>query len=369
MSMSIITFIIFFLLVFGLSLFFPTSFLFHPKPHKIHFRFPNLYPEGLAWDPLTHQFYVGSLRQRIIAAVTDTGVSETFIFDSSLPENVTFLGLTVDSPNRRLLAAVHAMEPLPPFNALAAYDLTSRQRIFLSILPDDGGGSGRPTANDVSVDDEGNAYVTNSGGNYIWKVNYRGEASIFSRSPQFTAHPVDRNAPHSYCGLNGIAYVSKGYFLVVQSNTGKMFKVDANDGAARLVKVKEDLMVADDVVLADDAVLVVSPVNKLWYLRSEDSWGEGDLYDEIDLDLERFPTSLVVGGGKRTYVVYGHVEEGMMGISGREIFSIEEVRSRKSESGNSQIWRVLVLIGMGLALTFIWRLQKLWLVNKGKKVN
>ncbi|XP_028805875.1 uncharacterized protein LOC114760750 [Neltuma alba] len=366
--MSFIAFI-FFLLLFGISLFFPTSLLFDPKPHKIHFRFPNLYPEGLAWDPLTQQFFVGSLRQRIIATVSNAGDAKTFVFDSSLPENVTFLGLTVDPVNRRLLAAVHAMEPLPPFDALAAYDLTSGQRIFLSVLPDDDG-SVRPIANDVTVDDEGNAYVTNSGGNYIWKVNSKGETSIFSGSPEFTAHPVDSDTPHSYCGLNGIAYVSKGYLLVVQSNTGKMFKVDANDGTARLVQMKQDLMVADDIVLrSDGVVLVVSPVNKLWYLRSEDGWMEGEVYDEIDLDLKRFPTSLVVGKENRTYVVYGNVEEGMMGNSGRESFSIEEVRSKR-ENRSIQMRRMLVLIGTGLAFFVIWMLQKpSWLVNKGEKVN
>lgn len=358
----------FFFVLFGVSLFFPiASFLFDAKPHKIHFRFPDLYPEGLAWDPLTNRFFVGSLRQRVIAAVSVAGDAETFIFDSSLRENLTFLGLMVDSVNRRLLAAVHALEPLPPFDALAAYDLRSRQRLFLSVLPHDGG-SNRPIANDIAVDDDGNAYVTNSGGNYIWKVNDRGEASIFSRSPQYTAHPVDSDTPHSYCGLNGIAYVSKGYLLVVQSNTGKMFKVDANDGTARSVQLNEDLMVADDIALRGDGVaLVVSPVDKLWYLKGKDGWAEVVVYDKIDLDLERFPTSLVVGEGKRTYVVYGHVEEGMMGNSGRESFSIEELRSNKNE--NCEIWRMLVLVGMGLACFPIWKLKKLWLVNKKKKVN
>ncbi|XP_054779301.1 uncharacterized protein LOC129287132 [Prosopis cineraria] len=356
----------FIFLIFGVS-FFPALLLFHPTPHKIHFRFPNLYPEGLAWDPLTRHFFAGSLNQRIIAAVTHAGVSETFIFDSSLPENVSFIGLSVDSVNRRLLAVVHSIEPLPPFDALAAYDLRTRQRLFLSVLPDDGG-AGRPIANDVTVDDEGNAYVTNSAGSYIWKVNGKGEASIFSRSPQYTAHPVDRDVQYNNCGLNGITYVGKGYLLVVQSNTGKMFKVDARDGTARLVKLNEDLMGADDIALRNDGVvLVVSPVNKLWYMKSQHNWTEGRVFDKINLDLERFPTSVVVGEGNMAYVGYGHVDEGIMGNSWRESFSIEEVRSKKDE--NSHIWMVLILVGMGLVSFMILRLKTPRPVNKGKKVN
>ncbi|XP_028795876.1 uncharacterized protein LOC114751358 [Neltuma alba] len=351
-SISIRAFIFF--LIFSVS-FLASSLLSDAEPQKIHFRFPNLYPEGLAWDPLTQQFFLGSLRQRTIVAVTDAVTAETFIFDSSLPENVSFVGLSVDSINRRLLAVVHAANTLSPFNALAAYDLRSRQRLFLSVLPtadSDDCESNRAIANDVAVDDEGDAYVTNSAGNYIWKVNDEGEASIFSRSPQYAAHPVDRDTSYSSCGLNGIAYVGKGYLLVVQSNTGKMFKVDANDGTGRLVQLSEDLMGADDIALrSDGVVLVVSPVNKLWYLKSEDNWTEGAVFDKINLDLKRFPTSVVVGEGNRAYVGYGYVDEGIIGNSSRQSFSVEEVRSEKSESNHT--WRMLALIGVGLACSYI----------------
>ncbi|KAJ7954217.1 Six-bladed beta-propeller [Quillaja saponaria] len=95
--------------------------------------------------------------------------------------------------------------------------------------------------------------------------------------------PVDRDTQCSLCWLNGIAYVSKGYFLAVQSNTAKMFRVDVDDGR-------------------------------------RDSWGEGVVYVEIDLNAERFATAVAVGEGK--------VE--------RDNFGIEEVRSEK-ESGEENV--------------------------------
>lgn len=172
MSISFFNFVFFIFILVLLS--FPSSILADwNKPHKINFKFPNLYPEGLAWDPLGQQFLVGSLNQRIIATVSDAGVAKTFISDTSLPENVSFLGLAVDIVRKRLLAVVHAMDPLPQFDALAAYDLRSRQRLFLSVLPDaDSAAAGgtRPIANAVTADHDGNAYVTNAAGNYIWKV-------------------------------------------------------------------------------------------------------------------------------------------------------------------------------------------------------
>ncbi|PON78750.1 Six-bladed beta-propeller [Parasponia andersonii] len=124
------------------------------KPHAIYFRYPNLYQEGITWDPSAQHFIVGSLRARTLFSVSDAGVAETLIFDPDLPENVTIGGLAIDT-----------VSPLPLFDGLVAYDLRTQWRVFLSLLPSSSGGSeARPMANDVAVDFKGNAYVTNSMG-------------------------------------------------------------------------------------------------------------------------------------------------------------------------------------------------------------
>ncbi|KAK3223036.1 hypothetical protein Dsin_010061 [Dipteronia sinensis] len=345
--------------------------------HLINFRSINLYPEGLAWDPSAQNFIVGSLFHRSLHSVSDAGVAQTLISDPDLPVNATVLGLAVDRTNNRILAVVQSVPPLPTFNSLAAYDLRTRQRVFLALLLDDKEGESaaakattRHAANDVAVDFRGNAYVTNSAANFIWKVDKDGVASVFSRSAAFTAHPlaVDRDAQFSECGLNGIAYVSKGYLLVVQSNTGKMFKVNAEDGKARLVLLTEDLVWADDIAIRKDGVVLVASTHSLWFLKSEDSWGEAVVYDKTALEADKFATSVAVGDDDRAYVLYGHVIEGIMGNVGREEFSIEEVRSSK-ESEDDNIW-LFVLIGLGLAYFLFWRFQMKQLVqNMDKKIS
>ncbi|KAI5381749.1 hypothetical protein KIW84_UN0469 [Lathyrus oleraceus] len=318
-------------------------------------------------DPLKQHFLVGSLCHRTISSTSDAGIIETLISDTSIPENVIIVGITVDSCNNRILAVIHAVKPLPPFNALAAYDLKSGNRLFLSPLPTDE----EALANDVAVDYNGNAYVTNSIGNYIWKVNVKGEASIFSKSSRFTEHPVDRDTPYSYIGLNGIAYVSSGdYLLVVQSNTGKVFKVDADDGTARHVLLNEDLTHPDGVVFrSGGVVLVVSPqANKLWLLKSNNGWGEGVVYDKIDLESEGYPTSVVSRGMDKMYVLYGYFLEGLLGNSEREGFRIEEIMSPKESEGEN-VW-LYVMIGFGMVYFVYWRFQMGQLVkHMNKKIN
>lgn len=344
--------------------------------HLITFRSPNLYPEAFTYDPQTKNFLLGSLRHRSIHSVNHDGVSETLISDPNLPENATILGLTIDTVNRRLLAVIHAMSPLPPFNALAAYDLSTYKRVFLAQLtdsehPEEHPEVTRQIANDVTVDFNGNAYVTNSIGNFIWSVNSEGEPSIFSKSPTFTSYPVPKNLPRSdlpyeSCGLNGIAYVSKGFLLVVQSNTGKLFKVDAEEGRAKLVILNKDLTGADGISYRGDGVVVVVSQDKLWMLKSQDSWGEAVVYDEIALNVEKFPTSVVTKlNDHKMYVLYGNVNEGILGKGEKELFGIEEIESDKDVE-DEMIW-LFVLIGCALAYFMYWRFQMGELVRKMNK--
>ncbi|XP_043694391.1 uncharacterized protein LOC122645110 [Telopea speciosissima] len=238
---------------------------------------------------------------------------------------VAILGVTIDSNTNRLLAILHAFEPQPPFNALAAYDLTSGDRLFLTSLTNSMVSGRRPIAIDVAVDHAGNAYVTNPTGNFIWKVEATGKPSVLSMSAIFLSQHVYTRQPYSFSGLSGIAYVSKGCLLVVQTNTGKLFKVEIDDGTARVVRLTEDLTAADRIAVRNDGVVVVMSKKKVWFLKSKDGWNEAVVYDEIALDADKLPTSIAIREEKRTYVLYRRVRKGSLGSLERGEFSIEEI--------------------------------------------
>ncbi|XP_073066153.1 uncharacterized protein [Primulina eburnea] len=327
------------------------------KPHVINFRWPGLYPESFTWDPKSDHFVVGSTRLRELISVSDAGVTSALTSEFTIPSNSSFLGIALDPNHDRLLAVVHRTAPL--FNALASYHLPTFRILSLTHLPS------AAVANDVAVDFSGNAYVTDSANDVIFKVNEHGDVSTLSESKVFKSQAVDTTAFYRDCGLNGIVYNTKGYLLVTQSNTGKLYKVDAEDGTARRVILNRDLTAADGMAVRPDGVVLVVSRHKLYFIKSDDSWSEGVVFDETPLLEERQASAVAVGAENRVYVLYGHVNEGMMEDSERGEFSIVEVES-ESESKEENVW-IFVLIGLGLVYFLIWRFQMRSLVQKMNK--
>ncbi|CAA0832136.1 NHL domain-containing protein [Striga hermonthica] len=325
--------------------------------HLIHLRWPDLYPPSLAWDPKADHFLLPSLRHPHLVSVSDAGVSSALLSDESLPPNSSFLAVSLDPRLRRLLVVVRS--PTPPLSALAAYDLPTSRRLFLAPL--DGLIPSPAAASHVAADYSGNAYVTDSANGAVYRVTERGEATVLSRSQAFLSGSGDG-------GLNGVVYNSKGYLLVTQSSTGKLFKVNADDGTARRVILNRDLTGAGAIATRRDGVVVVVSRQKLYFVKSDDSWGEGVVFDETALDEAGHASGVAVAAEGRVYVVYGHVGEGMMGSSGREEFSIVEVRS-EVEGKDENVW-IFVLLGLGLAYFLYWRFQMKQLVqNMDKKTS
>ncbi|CAI9278515.1 unnamed protein product [Lactuca saligna] len=227
----------------------------------------------------SQHFIVGSLRHPTLLSVSDAGVINTLVSDDSIPANSSFLGITVDIVHNRILAVVHSHSQ-PSNSALAAYDLRSpHHRLFLSALHDTASTTTAPAANDVTFDFSGNAFVTNSASNFIWKVDLE----------------------------------------------GNLYKVDSEDGTARKIQLNKELNSPDGIAFRRDGVLVVVSKEKLYFIKSDNSWSDGVVYDETALDAERFATSVTVGAEDRVYVLYGHVDEGIMGNSQRDEFSILEI--------------------------------------------
>lgn len=175
---------------------------------------PRFIPEGIAYDPVGKDFYVGSVAQRRIVRVT---LPARWVrpWSEEADKLGHVLGLAVDAPRRRLWAvctnALTDAGRMNPGNRLVGYDLAKRAKIFDLPVP------GAAQLNDVAVAPDGALLATDSEAGGVWRVDPATGAG---------AALVPAGA---LPGANGIAFSADGRTLYVAHGTG-VARVDPASG-------------------------------------------------------------------------------------------------------------------------------------------
>lgn len=174
----------------------------------------GLFPEGIAYDPQTQRFYVGSVARRAIFRIRDDGTLEPFSRPDDGLEGV--LGLAVDAARRRLYAAtstvVNAVGRSTPRNAVAVYDLEHGKLVSQVDLP------GAVQINDLAVNPNGSLVITDSGGSGVWWA-HPDSSTVRALVPLGQLH-----------GANGVAIPPQGGVAYVAASRGVM-RLDLATGA------------------------------------------------------------------------------------------------------------------------------------------
>jgi hypothetical protein len=224
-------------------------------------------PEGIEYDKANGRILTGSLAEGSIFVIGRDGSVIPFITDASL---VSSVGIEADEARDRLLVANSdraAFQPGNPGQAkLNVYNLTTGERLAMVDLAAVIGTPSDPPryfANDVAVDAEGNAYITDTMTNVIYKVTPDYQASVLHR---FAA--LEGGAQ-----VNGIEYHAGGYLLVVAGPL--VFKVPvANPAGTTQVQVAAPVPGQDGIVWAADGTLaaVSNSEQQVVKLTSSDDW-------------------------------------------------------------------------------------------------
>lgn len=150
-------------------------------------------------------------------------------------------------------------------------------------------------ADDVAVDTEGKAYVTDTKGNQIWKVGVNGELLYSIKSPLF----VPKEWYYNLIGLNGIVYHPNGYLLVVHTLSGNLFKVEIGNGdEVKPVKIiGSSLMFGDGLDLLSPTKLVVAGTT-IRLVESTDDWETARVVGKSKGMGHRIVTASTVKEGK-----------------------------------------------------------------------
>ncbi|MEO1183421.1 MAG: hypothetical protein AAFX46_01345 [Cyanobacteria bacterium J06636_27] len=248
----------------------------------------NLFPEAVEYIPNQQKFLLTSLTEGTINALDEQGNLTPFAEDERL---VSTIGIEIDEKQNRVLATNSDLgvsdstspETQNNLAALGIFDLTTGETIDYVDL----GGlrPGEPhLANDVAVDNFGNAYVTDSLSPIIYKVDTEGNPSVFLENEQFAGEGFN---------LNGIA-AHQDFLLVADSNDGEIFKVPLdNPEEFTQVEIDRELLNADGLLLADEDELVVvtndgseESSNSVFVLESDDNWESAQITDELAIEGE-----------------------------------------------------------------------------------
>ena len=276
---------------------------------------PGLYPETVEVNPLNGRFLVGSLREGAVYEVAPDGASRRFIEDDWL---TAVLGIAVDARTNRLLVTtsdlgngVRRSAKGPRKEAgLAIYDLATGRLLrhvdLSQLVP------GRDhLMNGVTVDDDGNAYVTDSFSPAIYKVDPAGAATVFLQDAEFDAKGIN---------LNGAVFHQGGYLLVVMKSSGALYRVPLSD-PRRFSKVALVGSPAASGFIGGDGLLLTGPdrlvlvanqtpggaSNAAFVLETADGWASARVVESIPLG-NVYPTSCAARDGK-LYALTSHLNE------------------------------------------------------------
>jgi len=255
-------------------------------------------PEGIEYDEDNGRFLTGSLAEGTIFVIERDGRVTPFIEDDEL---VSSVGIEADEDRDRLLVTNSNSAVFNDQNAagqakLGVYHLTTGERLAMVDLGTTVSSPARYFANDVTVDREGNAYVTDTLANAIYRVTPGYQATVLRR---FTDLPEG-------VALNGIVHHDGGYLLVVAND--RIYKVPlANPEGTTQVSVTQPVDGQDGIVLTDDGRLVATSNSqnepRLVAFQSNDNWQTAERVGVAVLNGQATTAAIV---GDEIWAVHPH---------------------------------------------------------------
>ena len=231
------------------------------------------FPEGVAYDEATGDFYVGStVDGTIYRGNVETGTVAVFIPGSS---GRAAVGLALDEGGRLFVAGGET-------GAVAVYDTATGQH----LLDVANGLAPNTFLNDVDVSPTGDAYITDSFNPLLYRLPATAiPPGVGTPAPVPTTDPLEVVVDFTTTGFdlvqtgfnaNGIVATPDGrYLLLVQTNTGALYRVDTTTGETIQVDLGQGSLPGGDGMELDGQTLYVVGDGQITLVTLADDYARG----------------------------------------------------------------------------------------------
>jgi len=281
-----------------------------------------LVPESGSFDPTSRSFYVSSATRGDITRVDADG-TESIFFSAPSGEEWRSLGTIVDDAARRLW--VCAQRLADETQEIWVFDLQSGERELALDLASVEAGS---TCNDIAVDGEGLAYISDSENPRV----YRADANA-GTVEAWADDPLLSPTGSGIFGGNGIAVTEDGgYVIVSKTSTGappRLLRIARENPAdiVGIVTTPELQGFADGMsFLGGDLYIAMVGAGNVARLRSGDDWATAALLVEPPTPEVSVPgTSTVRPAEGALYAIYSDITKVLTGLEPVPPFRIFKV--------------------------------------------
>ena len=212
-------------------------------PEQFELPGQNIFPEGIAYDEETDDFFVSGTSDGTIFRGNVEEGSETEVFLEGGQDNrASAVGMTVD--DGRLYIAGRDTGRVFVYN-------TENGELIQSFEND----RGNSLINDAVATPDGSVYFTDSFAPVLYWLSGSGEDLAFEEYIDFEGTPVEYRDGFN---LNGIVAAGDGRYLIsVQYNTGDLFRIDVESREIVQIDLGDSSLATGDGLVLDGQTLYV----------------------------------------------------------------------------------------------------------------
>jgi sugar lactone lactonase YvrE len=251
----------------------------------------SVFPEGVAYDERTQRVFVSSTTDGTVFAGDAGDETLTLFLAPGANGRTTAIGLDVDGDGHLFVAGGAT-------GRVFVYDANTGAHIATLS-----GGSAPTFINDIAVDADGVAYITDSMSPVIYRVMPNGAGGYtIERWLELAGTPIVYTAGFN---LNGIVVSSNSrYLFTVQSNTGRLFRIEIATKEIVPLDVGGALFPAGDGLwMHGNSLYVLQNQQELiTEIHVQPNQARGTVVGQTTDPSFMFPTSLVTARGRMLVV-------------------------------------------------------------------